>query len=154
MEGESPARQLTRFLAKYTPAIASTAKRALTKVRALIPGAVELVYDNYNALVIAFGPTERTSGLIVSIALYPRWVTLFFANGKDLPDPHRLLEGSGKFVRHIVLESAADLDRAPVRALVREAVRRGANQPQRGARRRMIIQSISKKQRPRRPRTA
>ena len=73
---------------------------------------MQLVYDNYNALAIGFGPSERASEAIFSIVLYPRWVTLFFLQGAGLADPKRLLKGSGKVVRHIVLASAADLDLA------------------------------------------
>jgi hypothetical protein len=68
-----------------------------------------LVYDNYNALAIGFGPTERASDVIFSIALFPRWVTLFFLHGVTLPDPYKVLRGSGKVVRHVVLQTAADL---------------------------------------------
>ena len=142
----TPQQEFATFLARYSPPIAATAKRALTKLRALIPGAVELVYDNYNALVIGFSPTERASDAIVSIALYPKWVTLFFLHGKSLRDPHKLLKGSGARVRHIVLESADDVDRPEIRDLIARSVK--APMP---PRRRMIIKSISKKQRPRRP---
>ena len=31
------------------------------EMRAIVPGAIELVYDNYNALVIGFGPTKRAA---------------------------------------------------------------------------------------------
>jgi hypothetical protein len=138
------------FLAKYDPPIAATAKRALAKMRKLVPGAVELVYDNYNALVIGFGSTDRASDAILSIALYPRWVTLFFLDGKTLRDPKKLLKGSGVRVRHIVLESADDLDREDVRALIDQSVRKAKLTM--GGKRRMVIKSISRKQRPRRPR--
>jgi hypothetical protein len=40
--------QLDSFLAKYDPEIAAFARRALAKMRKLVPGAVEIVYDNYN----------------------------------------------------------------------------------------------------------
>ncbi len=56
----SPEKQLAGFIAKYTPEVQSVATAALAKMRARLPGAVELVYDNYNALAIALGPTERT----------------------------------------------------------------------------------------------
>ena len=98
--------QLRAFLAKYDPGIAATAKRALTKMRALLPGATELVYDNYNALVIGFGTTERASDAVLSIGLDPRWVTLFFLDGRSLADPKKLLNGSGARVR----QSAASHD--------------------------------------------
>ena len=60
------------------PEIGALAKAILGKMRKRLPRAVELVYDNYNALVIGFGPTERASDAIFSIAVYPRWVSLFF----------------------------------------------------------------------------
>ena len=110
-----------------------------------------MVYDNYNALVIGFGPTERASEAIFSIALYPRWVTLFFLNGKGLPDPQKLLKGSGARVRHIVLEDAAALDKPAVQALMRVALERSLAQFFNIRRRRLVIKSISAKQRPRRP---
>src|SRR5689334_14308151 len=95
--------RLANFLAKYTPDIAAVAREARAKLQTLLPGAIELVYDNYNALVVGFGPTERASDAILSIALYPRWVNLFFLNGVGLPDPRRLLQGDGKTVRRITL---------------------------------------------------
>src|SRR5664279_5247747 len=116
--------QLDTFLDKYTPAIAKLARECLRKMRARLPGAVQLVYDNYNALAIGFGPSERASEAIFSIALYPRWVTLFFLQGAALPDPRRLLKGSGKVVRHIVLASAADLDQPAVHGLMATALKR------------------------------
>jgi predicted RNase H-like HicB family nuclease len=53
--------QLAGFIAKYSPEIGTVAYEVLAKMRELTPGAVEMVYDNYNALVIGFGPTERAS---------------------------------------------------------------------------------------------
>src|ERR1035438_4975420 len=150
-QDDSAQSQLDRFLDKYTPAIATLARACLAKMRARLPGAVQLVYDNYNALAIGFGPSERASEAIFSIALYPRWVTLFFLQGAGLPDPRRLLKGSGKVVRHIVLASAADLDLPAIQDLVAHALKRaeaGIDPPRAGRRR---IRSISAKQRPRRP---
>src|ERR1035438_5289629 len=121
---DSPEIQLDGFLDKYTPAIAALARACLAKMRARLPGAVQLVYDNYNALAIGFGPSERASEAIFSIALYPRWVTLFFLQGAGLPDPRRLLKGSGKVVRHIVLASAADLDLPAIQDLMAQALQR------------------------------
>jgi hypothetical protein len=57
----SAERQVARFIAKYSPQVARVARQARGKIRKLLPGAVELVYDNYNALALAFGPTERAS---------------------------------------------------------------------------------------------
>jgi hypothetical protein len=146
----SPDRQVAAFIRRYSPEVAQLARQARRKIRQLLPGAVELVYDNYNALALAFGPSEKPSELILSIALYPRWVSLFFTRGADLADPQGLLRGSGSKIRHVVLEGAAMLDSAPIRALIRDAL---ATHPRRLPRSggRTIIQSVSAKQRPRRP---
>jgi hypothetical protein len=56
---ESPEAQLDRFLSAYTPEIEAFARSALGKLRKRLPHAVEMVYDNYNALVCGFGPSER-----------------------------------------------------------------------------------------------
>lgn len=151
MAEPSPERRLAGFINKFSPEVARLARAARAKIRKLVPGAVELVYDNYNALAIAFGPTDRASDAILSIALYPRWVSLFFVQGVRLPDPQGLLRGSGSKVRHIVLERASVLDTPPVRALVRTAVERHPTRIPAGSRRRTIIKSVSAKQRPRRP---
>ncbi len=141
--------QVASFLAKYSRDVARVGRAVRSKIRKRLPGAVELVYDNYNALVFAFGPTERPSELILSVALYPRWVSLFFAQGATLPDPEGLLQGSGSRIRHVVLEREGDLDSAPICALVEAAV---MSHPEVNAGRgRTIVKSVSARQRPRRP---
>ena len=139
--------QLDAFLAKFAPPIIALAKEVRARMRARLPNAVELVYDNYNALVIGYGPTEKPSEAVFSIAMYPKWINLFFLHGAELPDPKRLLQGEGRGVRHIRLTSAADLDAAPVKKLMAEALKRA--KPMEGPAR-LVIRSISAKQRPRR----
>jgi hypothetical protein len=152
IQHEKPAAALRRFIGKFSPPVQAVATQALRKMRARLPSAIELVYDNYNALAIAFGPTERVSDVIFSIALYPRWVSLFFKRGATLPDPQGILKGSGNEMRHIVLETADTLDRPAVRRLMKSAVNAATPKIDSTARRRIVIKSVSAKQRPRRPR--
>lgn len=148
----SAAEQLAGFLAKYTPEVAAEAVASLERLRARVPGAVEMVYDNYNALVIGFGASERPSEAVLSIAVMPRWVTLCFLQGATLPDPHGLLQGSGNVVRSMrLLGGAAEIDRPEVLELIALAVSRSAQPFDPARERRMIVRSISAKQRPRRP---
>lgn len=152
MATATPSAQLARFMAKYTPSMAKEGRAALSRMRRLVPGAVQMVYDNWNGLVVGFGPTERPSEAVVSILMVPDHVSLcFIQNGPDLPDPEHLLKGSGNVVRHIKLTSARDLDKPGIRALVKTAVSRSdvPFDPRRRAK--LVIRSISKKQRPRRP---
>jgi hypothetical protein len=152
MKPKSPEQQLEEFIARYSPEIGSLARAAIARMRARLPGAIEPVYDNYNTLVVGFGPNERASDAIFSIVLYPRWVSLFFLQGADLPDPDRLLKGSGTVARHLVLEEAEDLDKPALQEMLTRALER-ARAPLDGKGKgtgRMIIKSISAKQRPRR----
>src|SRR5262245_6810002 len=119
-ESAAPEAQLRRFIAKYDPAIRTLAEAALAQMRDRLPGAVETVYDNYNAMAIAFGATERRADFIFSITLYPRWVSLFFTAGAHLPDPSKILAGTGSNIRHIVLQDSSTLDQPAVRVLMRE----------------------------------
>ncbi len=143
--------RLADFMAKYDPAIMRLAEQVLGRMRMLVSGAVEMVYDNYNALVIGFGPTDRASDAVMSIALYPRWVSLFFLKGASLPDPEQRLKGTGRLVRNIVLETPAVLEDPAVQTLIRVALEQSGApwDPRRG--RRLIIKSVSARQRPRRP---
>lgn len=151
MKDESPEAQLAGFIAKYTPEIGELAEVTLAKMRARLPGAVELVYDNYNALAIGFSPTERASDVIFSIALYPRWVSLFFMQATGLPDPQHLLKGNGKVVRHLVLKNATEVDSPAVQEIIAQALKRATKPLDETKPGRLVIKSISAKQRPRRP---
>jgi hypothetical protein len=148
-------RQLDSFLAKYDPDIQDFARRTLAKMRRLVPGAIEIVYDNYNWLVVGFGPSERPSEAIFSIVLPPARVTLCFLQGAGLPDPGKRLQGSGKVVRNVRLYEAGlpdakVLDQAEVRDLINIALNRAKVPMPAKGRRKLIIRSISVKQRPRR----
>ncbi len=142
-------RRVAQFVGEYSPDVARAARAARARVRKLLPGAFELVYDNYNALAVAFSPTEKVSDVILSVAVYPRWVSLFFARGASLPDPEGVLRGSGRRIRHVVLQPVSVIDTRAVRALIRAAVE---THPKRvsGPRGRTIVKSVSARQRPRR----
>ena len=143
--------ELASFIAKFTPEIAVQVDAILARMRAKYPTAFELVYDNYNALAIGFGPTEKTSDAIFSIAVYPRWASLFFLQGAGLFDPDKILQGSGSVARHVVLTTPDLLDDPKVRRLMEEAVAIAKVPFAPDGERRLVIKSVSAKQRPRRP---
>jgi hypothetical protein len=151
VKDKTPEKQLAGFIAKFAPEIEASARAVLAKMRQRLPGAVQLVYDNYNALAIGFGPTQRASDAIFSIVLFPRWVSLFFLQGAKLPDPQNVLKGSGKKARHIVLADAGDLDKPAVRALMARALECAPKPLDPKTPGRIVIKCILAKQRPRRP---
>jgi hypothetical protein len=137
-------------MARYRPEVARIGRAALTALRKQLPGTAEMVYDNYNALVIGFSTSERPSDAILSIGLYPRWVNLYFLqDATALPDPEGLLRGTGNWVRSVRLTSADDIEKPAVRALI-GAARNQADPPiDPHGRRRLTIRAVSAKRRPR-----
>jgi len=151
MTTPSPEKQLDDFIAKFTPNMARLIRAARRKMRKRMPQALELVYDNYNFFVIGYGPSEKASEAIFSLAAQAKGLSLCLLQGAGLPDPHGLLRGSGRVVRNIRLESAASLDRAEVRALIAAALEHAKVPIPRQGVHQLVIKSVSAKQRPRRP---
>ena len=145
----TPRQQLEEMLDRFDPAVSALARGALERVRRLVPGAVQMVYDNTYALVVGFSATDRASEALLSVVIYPRKVSLCFIWGATLADPDHLLQGEGRQVRHIRLNAVPDLDAAPVRRLLRAEVD-ASETPFAGKRGRMEIRMVAKKRRARR----
>ena len=144
------AAQLEAFITKFLPEIAATGRASLAKLRALLPEYDALVYDNYNALATAFSPNGKPGSAMLSLAVYPRWVSLFVSASLD--DPKRILKGDGTRVRHIVLAGGAgDLDRPDIADLIGQTRERAGSLLSVGRKGQLVIRSISANQRPRRP---
>ena len=148
---DSPAKQVAGFIAKFDPAIAKLVRAARLELRRRYPTAIELVYDNYNALAIGYSPTEKTSDVYFSLAVYARGVNLYFMYGRSLPDPDKLLQGSGNQGAFVRLDDIAVLDKRPVKALMDAAIKESRQPLPKSGKGYTIVKSISAKQRPRRP---
>jgi hypothetical protein len=146
----SPETQLKAFVEKFDAKDQRLIRAVRSAVRRRFPTAHELVYDNYNFFVIGYSPTERPSDAIVSIAARANGVGLCFLQGAGLPDPKKLLLGSGTRNRFIRLESASRLAHPDVEALVAAAIERAKTPLPASGRGKLIIRSISAKQQPRR----
>jgi len=146
----SPEAQLRAFVAKFDAKNRTLIRAVRKALRERFAGAFELVYDNYNFLVIGYSPSERPSDTIVSMAADANGVTLFFLWGVTLPDPKRVLQGSGKQVRRIRLPSVGVLARPEVKALLAAAVAQSRARFRASGRPMLMIRSVSAKQRPRR----
>jgi hypothetical protein len=146
--------QLASFFAKYEPAIAELGKALRAKLRDRLPGLFEVVYvyDTQNALVISYSPTEKGYEGLCSIALYPRCAKLSFGQGALLSksDPSKLLQGSGKTVRHVVLNDVADFDRPEIEALMAAALKLAKLRLDASAKGSVVIRAEAQKQRARR----
>jgi len=141
-------RAVDGFIDKFAPDVAAGIRACRAELRRQLPGAYELVYDNYNFFVIGFCPGERPSDCIVSIAASANGVALSFYRGVEVPDPDGLLQGEGKQNRFLRLPGVDVLRRPDVQALIGRAASLGP--PLAPGAGRTVVRSVSARQRPRR----
>ncbi len=154
-KASDPEEQLRSFIEKFEPPHQTIIRTARKKLRKRFPTATELAYDNYNFFVIGFGPNERPSDCIVTIAAAANGVGVCFLRGASLPDPEKVLLGSGKQTRFVRLPSADALDQPAVQTLLTAAAEHAQLPLPANGGGKLVIRSVSAKQRPRRkPRNA
>ena len=144
------AKQVEGFIDKFEPPMAKRIREVRAALRKRFPTAIEMVYDNYNFFVIGYGPTERASEYIVSLAANSKGVGLSFNHGADLPDPHGILQGSGSQNRFVRLVDGAKTLVDPHVAEAIDASVAIADVPFQKEKGYTVVKSISAKQRPRR----
>lgn len=142
--------QLAAFIDKFDAKNAALIWSVRKLLQKRLPTANELVYDNYNFFVIGYCSTERPSDCILSIAAGANGVGLSFYHGATLPDPHKLLLGSGGQNRFVRIESVATLARPEIDELIAAAITQAESPLPESGGGKLVIRSISKKQKPRR----
>ena len=113
--------QIKALIAKCDPKHQGLIRSIRKALRKRFPSANELIYDYSNSFVIGYSPTERGSDAVVATAAAKDGLRLVFNQGPTLPDPKKLLLGSGKQTRFIWVESAKTLALPEVQALLRAA---------------------------------
>jgi hypothetical protein len=143
--------QVAGFFAKYEPAVATLGKALRAKLRARLPGLLELVYvyERQSSLVISYSPTQTGADADCALALYPRQVNLCFTGGAQLSksDPNKLLQGRGKMARHVVMNAAADLARPEIEVLMAAALNLAKVRLDANAKGSVVIKAEAQKQR-------
>jgi len=117
----APDPEYLKLLARYSGAVQKLALAARKLILEEAPEATEFVYEVYT-IADHFAFTERPSDAFVFTTTHANWVNLGFNFGAVLPDPHGLLRGDGKIIRHVRVAQAADLEQAGLRQLVRAAI--------------------------------
>ncbi len=118
----TPEAQLQSFNDRFDPKQQKLIRSIRTALRKRFPTANEVAYDYSSFFVIAYSPSDRGVDALVSIAARADRVDLYFSHGPQLPDPKKLLRGSGKAVRFIRLESARQLSDPDVEAFIAAAI--------------------------------
>lgn len=147
---DNPEGLVRGFIAKFDPENRELIRTVRKVLRKRFSTAFELAYDNYNFFVLGYSPTERPSDAVVSMAAGANGVGLCFIHGATLPDPKKVLLGSGSQTRFIRIPSVEVLARPEVKALLAAAVAQSRARFRTTGRPTLVIRSISAKQRPRR----
>jgi len=138
--------QLRGLIARFAPAhqrLIGTMRRWLRK---RLPTAHELVYEYHDFFVISYSPNERGYEGVLAIRASANGVELYFNRGKELPDPAKLLRGSGKQTRSMHMEGASTLARPAVARLIDYAIARNRVPFARIGRGPVVVRSVSAKQ--------
>jgi len=142
--------ELRTLIDKFAPAhlrLISAMRRSLQK---RLPTAHEVVYEYRDFFVISYSPNERGYEGVLAIRASANGVKLYFNQGKELPDPEELLQGSGNQTRSIDVEGASTLARPAVASLIDEAIARNRVSFALAGRGSVVIRSTSAQQRRRR----
>lgn len=110
-----------KLLLTYEKGIQELALAARKLILEEAPESSEFVYEVYT-IANHFTFTERPSDAFVFTTTHAHWVNLGFNFGTLLPDPDCLLRGEGKWIRHVRIAQAADLQHPGLRELVRSAI--------------------------------
>jgi hypothetical protein len=143
--------ELKTLIAKFAPAqlrLVAAVRRSLLK---RLPTAHEVVYEYRDRFVVSYSPSGHGYEGVLAVRGSAEGVRLYFNRGKELPDPAKLLQGSGGQTRWIQLEGASTVARPEVTRLIDEAVARNRVPFARAGRGSVVMSpSTSAKQRRRR----
>ncbi len=87
----------------------------------LYPDANELLYHTH-ALTSVYTISEKLSDAYCMIPIYTKHLNLGFNKGTLLKDPNKLLEGTGKWIRHIPIVKKSDYRNANLKKLIKESI--------------------------------
>ena len=116
--------EVRELIARAAPAHERLVAAMRRSLRKRLPTAHEVVYAYRDSFVISYSPDDRGYEGVLALRGSAEGVRLYFNRGKGLPDPGKLLQGSGNQTRWIPLESAAALRRPLVSSLIDEALER------------------------------
>src|SRR5262245_16841348 len=142
--------ELRSFINRFDPKEQNVFRSVRAVVRKRFPTVNELAYDYPNSVVIGYSPTDRGIEAIVAIAARADGVFLYLSNGPKLPDPKKLLQGSGKQTRFIPIDAAGHLGHPDVEALIVAAIDHATVPLPSKGKGKLVIQSSASKRRPRR----
>lgn len=116
-----PNPQLNVFLSAYPDSIQELFIDLRTFVLENSPACNELIWDNYNALALAYSHSDKLKDAFCHLSIYSKTVNFGFNRGAELTKGIVKLEGSGKLIRHLKVKDMAAFPSVEMKALLTEA---------------------------------
>lgn len=88
----------------------------------MYPQSNELLYHTH-ALTSLYSVTEKMGDAFCMIPIYTNHLNLGFNKGTVIEDPKNLLQGTGKWIRHISIKAKTDYRNKNVKALIESAIK-------------------------------
>ncbi len=149
----TPLAQLRSFLARFDPKSQKLIRSVRAALQKRFPTANELAYDYNHSIVISYSPTDHGIDGIVAISASAKGIFLYFNQGQNLPDPTKLLQGSGKQTRFVRVDAADQLAQPDMEALMDASMDQAKVPLPTKGRGILLIRGAASKESPRRPRT-
>jgi len=118
-------------VARKTPARPGRGEEDLDRVAGAVREVVRALAPELRVEKRWGNPWLVGNDLVVLVGAFSHHVGIEFWRGATLRDPHRLLEGTGKNLRHVKVRTIAEATAPALVALVREALALDASMPPR-----------------------
>ena len=113
---------LQKFLFPYDIKIQQLALKLRSFIIDIEPTCNELIWDNYNAVAIAYSKSDKLKDAFCHIAIYAKHINFGFNRGSELTKSHLQLSGNGKLIRHITINNFDEFPENEIRKMLFEAI--------------------------------
>ena len=107
---------INNFLSNYSDEVRTNAQKLREMLLSTLPDIIEQV--DLPAKMIAYCYGQKYSDMICVVIPSKKGLKLGFSRGVELPDPDKLLEGTGKISRYVVITSEKQIKSAAIKKLV------------------------------------
>jgi hypothetical protein len=119
MSRTGPSQAVYDLLAPYPPEVRNLALATREYLLKLMPGALEK--PDAKTKIIGYGFGARYKDMVCALMPAKAGITLGIGWATELPDPEKLLEGTGKVHRHVKIKNKSDLRAASLKTLLKAA---------------------------------
>ncbi len=113
-------KKVNTFLSQYDEKVFSNTIKLREVLFENLPDIIEQI--DISAWMIAYCYGQKYSEMICTIIPSKKGLKLCFYKGKELPDPNKLFEGTGKISRYVVIESSAQINSPALNKLLSSAL--------------------------------